>query len=188
MPISFQATEIEGLQIITPHIFSDNRGDYIKIYEKNVYSDHGIACTFSESSEIVSTKGVLRGLHYQTIDSQAKLVHVIRGSVYDVAVDLRRHSKTFGQWKSFLLTGEKDEAVFIPEGFAHGFLVLEKDTVFTYQCSGVYRPEYCGGLMWDDPTLAIDWPLSGIDEVVLSEKDKHNLSLEEYKKRCMGAD
>lgn len=188
MSIQFTGTEIEGLWIITPHVFTDNRGSYTKIYEKTAFEKHGITCSFSESSEIISPRGVLRGLHFQTRDSQAKLVHVIRGVVYDVAVDLRYDSKTFGKWKGFLLTGEKDETVYIPEGFAHGFLSLEENSIFTYQCSGVYRPEYCGGIMWNDPTLAIDWPLSGICEVILSEKDQHNLSLENYKKRYIGAE
>lgn len=181
MPIQFTGTDFEGLWIITPHVFTDNRGSYTKIYERTAFEEHGITYAFSECSDILSPKGVLRGLHFQSEDAQAKLVHVVQGAVYDVVVDLRCDSETFGKWEGFLLTAQKDEAVFIPAGFAHGFLSLEENTIFTYQCSGVYRPEFCGGIMWDDPILAIDWPLSKGQKVILSEKDKHNLSFKEYK-------
>lgn len=182
-PFSFEEHEtIKGLYLIKPHLFTDFRGDYKKIYEKNVYKEHGIPQEFTETSEIVSGKGVFRGLHFQTKDSQAKLVHVIKGKLYDVAVDLRPDSKTFGQWAGYMLTGEENQAVFIPEDFAHGFLVLEDQTIFTYQCSGTYRPEYCGGIMWNDADLDINWPMEGIESLILSEKDQKNLSLMEYAK------
>lgn len=182
IPMDFQEHEtIRGLYVITPHLFTDFRGDYKKVYEKGAYSAHGISQAFSETSEIVSGKGVCRGLHYQTVDSQAKLVHVIKGKLFDVAVDLRPDSETFGQWAGYLLSGDDNKAIFIPEDFAHGFLVLEDQTIFTYQCSGTYRPEYCGGIMWNDSDLSIDWPLTK-EEIILSEKDKHNIRLIDYKK------
>lgn len=183
MPLSFSKTKLEGLQIIKPHLFTDERGDYKKIYQRDEYVSAGISQTFTETSEIVSGKGVLRGIHFQTKDSQAKLINVVRGRIYDVAVDLRSDSKTFGCWQSFLLTGDRNEAIFIPENFAHGFLALENDTIFTYQCSGIYRPEYCGGLRWNDDELNIPWPLEEISTIILSEKDTHNISLKEYKKK-----
>lgn len=184
VPFHFQEHEtIKGLFEITPHLFTDFRGGYKKVYEKTIYSTNGIPQEFTETSEIVSGKGVLRGLHYQTKDSQAKLVHVIKGKIYDVAVDLRPGSETFGQWAGFLLTEGDNKAVFIPEDFAHGFLVLEDDTIFTYQCSGVYRPEYCGGIQWDDPGLNITWPLDNIGSPIMSEKDKHNITVETYRQR-----
>ena len=185
VPFSFQEhSTIRGLYLITPHLFSDFRGDYKKVYEKEIYAAHGIRAEFTETSEIVSGKGVLRGLHYQTVDSQAKLVHVIKGKIYDVAVDLRPDSETFGQWAGYLLEEGDNKAVYIPEDFAHGFLVLEDNTVFTYQCSGVYRPEYCGGIQWNESELSIDWPLEDIPEVILSEKDRSsNITVWEYRER-----
>lgn len=183
IPMDFQEHEtIRGLYVITPHLFTDFRGDYKKVYEKGAYSAYGIIQEFSETSEITSNKGVLRGLHYQTRDSQAKLVHVIKGKIFDVAIDLRPNSKTFGEWASFLLTEADNKSVFIPENFAHGFVALEDNTIFSYQCSGVYRSEYCGGIMWDDSDLSIDWPLAK-EEIILSEKDRHNIRLIDYKKK-----
>ena len=184
-PFSFQEdSRIKGLTLIYPHLFRDFRGDYIKVYEKEIYSEHGIHAVFTETSEIVSGKGVLRGLHYQTKDSQAKLVHVIRGKIFDVAVDLRPNSETFGEWRGFLLEGGDNKAVYVPEDFAHGFLVLEDNTVFTYQCSGIYRPEYCGGIKWNDDALSIEWPLEKIGDPILSEKDRSsNITIEEYRRK-----
>ena len=181
-PFRFQEhEEIKGLYLINCKLFTDFRGDYKKVYEKKEYCAHGITQEFTETSDIVSARGVLRGLHYQTQDSQAKLVHVIKGKLFDVAVDLRPDSPTFGKWASFLLTEGDNRAVFIPEDFAHGFVALEDNTVFSYQCSGVYRPEYCGGIIWNDSELSIDWPLAK-GEIILSEKDKKNIRLVDYKR------
>lgn len=185
MPFIFEEHSlINGLYIITPHLFTDFRGNYKKVYEKNAYYDHGITQIFTETSEIMSNRGVLRGLHFQTLDSQAKLIHVIKGKIFDVAIDLRPKSKTFGQWASFLLTAEDNKAILIPEDFAHGFLVLEDNTIFTYQCSGTYWPEACGGIAWNDSTLRINWPLpAGMEQPILSEKDANNISIKEYETR-----
>lgn len=181
MPIRIEECHINGVYKITPHVFADFRGTYKKYYEERAYAQFGIQRNFTETSEIVSDKGVLRGIHYQTNDSQSKLVHVIRGSVFDVAVDLRPNSATFGQCEEFYLTSEEEAAIFIPEHFAHGFLVLEDRTIFTYQCSGLYKPEFCGGIKWDDIDLAIRWPLTQDLKVILSEKDQKNLSLAQYR-------
>ncbi len=190
MPFIFHNTEIEGLQIIEPHTYPDERGLYKKYYEETVYAVHGITCAFSESSDIRSRKGALRGLHYQTLNSQAKLIHVILGVLFDVAVDLRRDSITFGRYHAELLTADENKAIFIPEGFAHGFIALTDDTVFSYQCSGRYVPSACGGIIWNDPDLNIPWPLKeyGIEEVTATEKDKNWPTIKEYVRLVNGED
>ena len=182
MPIKFQKTDIPGLLIIEPHMFPDDRGLYKKNYEKCIFAENGITCEFTESSDLYSKKGALRGLHYQTEESQAKLIHVIRGALFDVAVDLRPDSLTFGQYRAELLDEYNQKVEFIPEGFAHGFISLTDDTIFSYQCSGRYIPESCGGIRWDDPDLNIPWPLKeyGIEEVIATEKDMNWPTLKEY--------
>ncbi len=182
MPIKFKNTNIDGLLVIEPHMFPDDRGLYKKYYEKAVFAQNGITCEFAESSDLVSKKGALRGLHYQSIDSQAKLIHVISGVLFDVAVDLRDGSNTFGEYHTELMRAEDNKVVFIPEGFAHGFIALTDDTVFSYQCSGKYVPEACGGIRWNDPELGIPWPLTefGVQEVIATEKDKNWPTLDEY--------
>lgn len=182
MGFVFLRTEIEGIIVIQPHLYYDERGLYKKCYEKNNFCKNGIINEFNESSDIYSHKGVLRGLHYQTIESQAKLIHVISGILYDVAVDLRKDSTTFGMYHTELLRGEDNKCIYIPEGFAHGFISLSDNTIFSYQCSGRYIPEACGGIRWNDPSLNIPWPLEeyGIDKVIATEKDKNLPTLEEY--------
>ena len=182
MPIQFQETDIEGLIIIRPHMYPDERGLYKKYYEKFVFADYGIKCEFTESSDLYSKKGALRGLHYQTMQSQAKLIHVINGILYDVALDLRPNSKTFGKYHAEIVDAKDHKAVFIPEGFAHGFISLTDNTIFSYQCSGRYVPEACGGIRWDDPELNIPWPLKeyGVEKEIATEKDKNWPTLAEY--------
>lgn len=182
MSFEFKKTDINGLQIIKPHIFSDDRGIYKKYYEKNIFAENNITCEFTESSDLYSKKGVLRGLHYQTIDSQAKLIHVIKGILFDVALDLRNNSSTFGLYHAELLNAEDHKILFIPEGFAHGFISLTDNTIFSYQCSGKYIPEACGGIRWDDPELNIPWPLKeyDIETIIATEKDKNWPTLAEY--------
>lgn len=185
MAFAFHKTDIPGLVIIDPHKFPDDRGLYKKNYEKFIFAENGISCLFNESSDLYSKKGALRGLHYQTKESQAKLIHVIRGSLFDVAVDLRINSTTFGKYRTELLDENNQKTVFIPEGFAHGFIALTDDTIFSYQCSGRYIPEACGGIRWDDPELSIPWPLKeyGIDNVIATEKDKNWPTFKEYRKQ-----
>lgn len=182
MPFTFNKTEIEGLMVIEPHMYMDNRGVYKKYYEKNVFAENGITCEFNESSDLYSKKGALRGLHYQTIDSQAKLIHVIAGVLFDVALDLRQGSTTFGKYHTELLKAEENKVLYIPEGFAHGFISLTDDTVFSYQCTGKYVPDACGGIRWNDPELDIPWPLNeyGVSDVIATEKDKNWPTLAEY--------
>ena len=183
MPISFDKTEIEGVLIINPHMYFDDRGVYKKYYEKYIFADNGITCAFTESSDLYSKKGALRGLHYQTVDSQAKLIHVIKGKLFDVALDLRPESETFGKYHAELVDAEQHKAIYIPEGFAHGYISLTEDTIFSYQCSGRYVPQACGGILWNDPELNIPWPLEkyGIREVIATDKDKNWPTLREYK-------
>ena len=182
MPFEFHKTEIEGVLVITPHMYPDERGLYKKCYEKNAFFENGITCTFNETSDLYSQKGALRGLHYQTVDSQAKLIHVISGVLFDVALDLREDSITFGKYHTELLKAEDNKVIFIPEGFAHGFIALTDNTIFSYQCSGRYVPEACGGIRWDDPELSIPWPLKeyGVEKVIATEKDKNWPTLAEY--------
>lgn len=188
MPFEFIKTELEGLQIIRPHMFSDDRGLYKKYYEKDIFAEHGITCEFNESSDLYSKKGALRGLHYQTVNSQAKLIHVISGTLFDVALDLRENSSTYGKFHTELMTAAEQKIIFIPEGFAHGFIALAEDTIFSYQCSGKYTPEACGGILWNDPSLNIPYPLKeyGIDRVIVTEKDAGWDTLDEYTKKIRG--
>lgn len=182
MPFKFEKTEIEGLIVVTPHMYQDNRGLYKKYYEKNIFAKNGIDDDFNESSDIYSEKGVLRGLHYQDGDSQSKLIHVISGILFDVALDLRKNSPTFGKFHTELLKYEDNKTIYIPKGFAHGFIALTSNTIFSYQCAGEYVPIFCGGIRWDDKELNIPWPLKqfGIKKVIATEKDLNWPTLREY--------
>ena len=168
----FIETKIKDLYIIEPKVFGDNRGYFMETYSKKDFDEAGLTMTFVQDNESKSSKGVLRGMHFQTKHTQGKLVRVTKGSVYDVAVDLRKGSPTYGQWEGVLLTDENKKQFYVPEGFAHGFLVLSDEAVFNYKCTDFYAPEYDGGLLWNDPDVGIEWPLEGIEEVLLSEKDK----------------
>jgi len=169
----FIETKIKDLYIIEPKVFGDNRGYFMETYSKKDFDEAGLTMTFVQDNESKSSKGVLRGMHFQTKHTQGKLVRVTKGSVYDVAVDLRKGSPTYGQWEGVLLTDENKKQFYVPEGFAHGFLVLSDEAVFNYKCTDFYAPEYDGGLLWNDPDVGIEWPLEGIEEVLLSEKDKN---------------
>ena len=178
----FIETSIPDLYIIGCKVFGDPRGYFMESYSKEAFHQAGLTMDFVQDNESKSNKGVLRGLHFQTKHSQGKLVRVIKGEVYDVAVDLREGSPTFGKWEGLLITEENKRQFYIPEGFAHGFLVLSDEAVFTYKCTDYYAPEYDGGLLWNDPDIGIEWPLESIDEIILSEKDKSQQSLKQFKK------
>lgn len=175
MAFQFIETEIKDLIVIEPHLFEDNRGIYRKYYEKAEFFAHNIRDEFWESSDLYSKKGALRGLHYQTGESQSKLIRVVSGKLFDVVVDLRKDSETFGKCHTELLSGEDNRTVYIPRGFAHGFIALEDNTIFSYQCGGQYVPEKCGGIIWNDSNLNIYWPLEeyGIQEIFATQKDKN---------------
>ena len=165
-------TAIEGVKIIEPDVFGDNRGWFVEQYNAGRYREAGITADFVQDNESFSFKGVVRGLHWQAGEHcQAKLVRVIRGAVWDVAVDVRRGSPTFGKHVSVVLTGDNKKQFFIPRGFAHGFVVLEDNTLFSYKCDNLYCKASERGLMFDDPALGIKWP--EIDaEIKLSDKDQ----------------
>ena len=156
--ITVETCEIEGLKIITPTVFGDTRGYFMETYNYNDFKAAGIPEVFVQDNQSASKKGVLRGLHFQKHFPQDKLVRVIRGEVYDVAVDLREGSRTFGQWYGVLLSEENKKQFFIPKNFAHGFLVLSDYAEFCYKCTDFYHPNDEGGLAWNDPEIGIVWP------------------------------
>ena len=163
-------TDLPGVCLLEPDVFGDARGFFMETYNRRVFEEIGITQTFVQDNQSRSRRGVVRGLHYQLNQPQAKLVRVTLGEVYDIAVDLRRGSKTFGKWTSVTLTAENKQMFFIPEGFAHGFCVISETAEFAYKCSDFYAPEDERGIIWNDPQLAIPWPLDGA-EPILSPKD-----------------
>ena len=170
-----QETGIEGLYVIKPTVFEDSRGFFMETYQKQDFAAIGITQEFVQDNQSKSSKGVLRGLHFQKEYAQSKLVRVIKGAVYDVAVDLRKDSKTYGKYYGVTLTEENKLQFFIPKGFAHGFLVLSEEAEFTYKCDDYYHPGDVGGLLWNDPTIGIQWPLDqigGVENIIQSDKDK----------------
>lgn len=162
-------TELEDVILIEPPVFSDNRGYFTEVYKKNAYDSLGIERNFVQDNLSCSSKDVLRGLHCQITQKQAKLVQVIKGEIFDVAVDLRPHSKTFGKWESFILSDKNNRRLFIPEDFAHGFCVLSDTAYLLYKCSNFYAPGDEGGIIWCDDILNIKWP---VKNPIISEKDK----------------
>lgn len=170
--MNYIKTDIEGVWIIEPRVFGDHRGYFFESFSLRDFEEHAGPVAFVQDNESFSAKkGVLRGLHFQKGDkAQAKLLRVVQGSVLDVAVDIRPGSPTFGKNVAVVLSGENKRQFFIPRGFAHGFLVLEDNTVFQYKCDNFYAPEAEGSYRWNDPAFAIDWGISP-DEVILSEKD-----------------
>lgn len=179
---NFIKTSIEGLLIIEPAIFPDERGYFCETYNKDEFFAAGICTEFVQDNQSCSKKGVLRGLHFQKENPQGKLVRVIKGEVLDVAVDLREESPTFGKWECALLSSENHRQFYLPEGFAHGFLVLSDVAEFVYKCTRLYAPKDQWGIMYNDKELAIDWEKYFSGEVILSEKDKHNMLFSDYKK------
>ena len=178
--ITVETCEVEGLKIITPTVFGDSRGYFMESYNYNDFKEAGIDHVFVQDNQSASKKGVLRGLHFQKNYPQDKLVRVIKGEVYDVAVDLREGSETFGKWHGVLLSEENKKQFFVPKGFAHGFLVLSDYAEFCYKCTDFYHPNDEGGLMWNDPDIGIEWPISEGMEIILSEKDKVHGGIKAY--------
>ena len=174
-------TKIRDLVIIEPQVFGDARGYFLESYSEQDFIEAGLTMKFVQDNESRSKKGVLRGLHFQTKHTQGKLVRVVEGEVYDVAVDLREGSPTFGQWEGVLLTAENKRQFYVPEGFAHGFLVVSEFATFQYKCTDYYAPEYDSGILWNDPSIGIEWPLEGVEEILLSDKDQNQQTLETFK-------
>jgi dTDP-4-dehydrorhamnose 3,5-epimerase len=170
MPAVFERCYIEGLVIVKPRVFPDGRGFFLETYKKSEYAANGITEDFVQDNHSKSSRGVLRGLHFQRAPhAQGKLVRVTRGRVWDVAVDIRPGSATYGKWYGLELSEENRTMFYIPAGFAHGFVTLEDDTEFMYKCTAEYNKESEGGLIWNDPDLAIEWPVT---DVLVSEKDQ----------------
>lgn len=178
--ITVETCEIEGLKVITPTVFGDERGYFVETYNYNDYAAAGIDVTFVQDNQSASKKGVLRGLHFQINYPQDKLVRVIKGEVFDVAVDLRKGSPTFGKWHGVLLSEENHKQFFVPKGFAHGFLVLSDYAEFCYKVTDFYHPGDEDGLMYNDPALGVEWPIPEGMELILSEKDTRHESFERY--------
>lgn len=175
---TFTHTKIDGVIVVDAKSYGDARGYFMETYKRPDFEVGGIAASFVQDNQSSSMKGVLRGLHFQINHPQAKLVRVIKGKVFDVCVDLREGSPTYGSWEGIVLSAENHLQLFIPRGFAHGFLVLSDEAEFCYKCDDVYHPNDEGGLMWNDPDLGIEWPpLEGDKEfdeskIVLSDKDR----------------
>jgi len=164
--------EIEGLYIIEPKVFGDERGYFMETYNYNDFKEAGLDMIFVQDNQSKSRKGVLRGLHFQKKHPQGKLVRVISGEVFDVAVDIRKDSPTFGKWYGITLSADNKKQFYIPEGFAHGFLVLSDEAEFVYKCTDFYHPEDEDGIIWNDSNVNIKWPLKNIDEIIISFKDQ----------------
>ncbi len=164
--------DIKGLYVIEPQVFPDARGYFFESYNEQTFCEAGLDMRFVQDNQSRSVRGVLRGCHFQKTHPQGKLVRVISGSVFDVAVDMRRSSPTLGRWFGIELTGENNKMFYIPEGFAHGFLVLSDEAVFTYKCTDFYAPGDEGGMKWDDPEVGIQWPVTDDMNILLSDKDK----------------
>ena len=168
----FIKTSIEGVYIIEPTVFGDERGYFMETYHANEFKEAGLDMKFVQDNHSKSRKGVLRGLHFQINKPQGKLVRVIKGKVFDVAIDLRKHSSTYGKWEGVKLSEENKKQFYVPEGFAARFLVLSDEAEFIYKCTNFYDAEDEGGILWKDTDLGIEWPVEDIEEVILSEKDK----------------
>jgi dTDP-4-dehydrorhamnose 3,5-epimerase len=169
-------TGISGLVVFEPQVFDDERGFFLETYRQDVLLEAGIDKMFVQDNHSRSSKGTLRGLHYQLTQPQGKLVRVSSGSVFDVAVDVRLGSPTFGQWHGEILDSDDKKMMYIPHGFAHGFLVLTESADFIYKCTDYYHPQSEQGVLWNDADININWP---IENVLLSEKDKNNVLLKE---------
>ncbi len=179
--IKVDTCEIEGLKIITPSVFGDSRGYFMETYQYNDFKEAGIGQVFVQDNQSSSRKGVLRGLHFQIDYPQDKLVRVIRGEVFDVAVDLRKGSPTFGKWHGEILTEENKKQFFIPKNFAHGFLVLSETAEFCYKCSDFYHANDEGGIYYADPEIGIEWQIPEGMELIMSDKDTKWAGFSAYK-------
>ena len=181
---TFHKTEIEGVIIIEPTVFGDNRGYFMETYQQQEFQAGGVDTVFVQDNQSKSRKGVLRGLHFQKNYPQGKLVRVINGEVFDVAVDLRKNSKTYGKWVGVVLSAENKKQFFVPKNFAHGFIVLSEEAEFCYKVTDFYHPNDEGGILWNDAEVGVEWPMpEGMTAVdlILSDKDKVQKSFAEYK-------
>ncbi|MFG0297853.1 MAG: dTDP-4-dehydrorhamnose 3,5-epimerase [Maioricimonas sp. JB045] len=173
--MKFQRTELPDVVLIEPTIFRDDRGFFMETYHRQRFVEGGIDAVFVQDNLSRSTRGTVRGLHFQIQQAQGKLVHVLAGEIFDVAVDLRRSSPTFGRWVGVTLSEDNRRAVYIPPGFAHGFCVVSETADVFYKCTDFYAPQHERTLLWNDPAVGVDWPVPG--EPILSEKDRHGQPL-----------
>ena len=176
---NFIETGIEEMFVVEPTVFEDNRGYFMETFQEKDFKDAGHDLKFVQDNQSKSTKGVLRGLHLQVNHPQGKLVRVIKGKVFDVGVDLRANSPTYGKWYGEILSEDNKKQLYIPPKFAHGFLVLSDEAEFLYKCTEFYHGDDESGIMWNDEDIGIKWPLDDIDEVILSDKDKEWKTLKE---------
>ena len=181
-------THLPGVVVIEPKLFGDKRGFFLETFRADIMRDAGITTNFVQDNHSRSKRGVLRGLHYQLTQTQGKLVRVATGSVFDVAVDVRYGSPTFGQWFGTELNEDSMRMLYVPPGYAHGFVVLSETADFIYKCTDYYHPQSEQGVMWDDPDIAIDWPINSMRaEIALSDKDKINLRLNDIPENLLPA-
>lgn len=180
---SFESTPIKDLIIVNPFYIEDERGFFLKSFEKEIFRQNGIQTEVFEDFESYSVKGVIRGLHFQTEKPQSKLVRTLTGTIFDVAVDLRVESETFGKWYAEVLSSENHKAFFIPKGFAHGFLVLSDSALVSYKCEGAFSKETDTGILWNDPDLKIDWPIKDFSKPIISTKDKNLMDFKNYRNK-----
>lgn len=178
---TFTHTSIEGVVVVDNKQYGDARGYFMETYKRQDFLAGGVDVEFVQDNQSSSVRGVLRGLHFQIRHPQSKLVRVMQGRVFDVAVDLREGSATFGQWEGVELSAENHRQLFIPRGFAHGFYVMSETAIFTYKCDDVYHPNDEGGLPWNDPEIGVEWPLIEGVPLNLSEKDRHHQSFAAYR-------
>ena len=185
----FEETEIEGLYVVEQKIFHDERGYFMETYNEEFvpYVKHqdGTPAVFVQDNESLSVKGVVRGLHAQIRFPQGKLVRVIQGRIFDVAVDIRKGSKTFGKWYGVILSSENKKQLLIPEGFLHGFLALSDTAITSYKCTNLYHPEDECRIRWDDPDIGVQWPTEGL-QVLIGEKDRSNISFQTFLEKVCG--
>lgn len=180
---SFEESELKGAYVIRPFYATDERGGFIKDYNVDEFKRHGIEHELKEVFYTISYKGVIRALHFQLGHQQAKLVRCVKGRVYDVIVDLRKDSPTFGQWRGYELSEENRRELYVPQYFGHGYLVLE-DSIVSYKCGEVFYGEGDSGIMYNDPDIGVEWPfeeIGGVENMIISEKDENLMSLKDYK-------
>lgn len=180
-PFSFEKLDLDGAYLINNFNVGDNRGGFTKLYEKITYESNGLEFNLSESFASISSKNVIRGLHFQINNPQIKIVSVLKGRVWDVIVDLRTGSKTYTKWLAYELSDENHKALFVPRGFAHGFVSLEDDTIMLYQCDGIYDKETDTGIVYNDPDIGIKWPID-LTKSIHSTRDMNLMSLKDYEK------
>ena len=181
---AFEKMNIPGAYLVTSFFSEDNRGSFVKSFEKDIFAENGIEFFCNEDFISHSTKNVIRGMHFQTYHPQAKLVGVISGKVYDVIVDLREDSPTFGQWQGVYLSAQNRQSLLIPRGCAHGFISLSDDSVVSYKCDGKYDKETDTGIMFNDPDIGVVWPIMDISDAVVGARDQKQMSFAEFKQNC----